>query len=95
MDTNCLCSLFSNKGQLKIDALLEYGVLGIALGGVAYYVLKITNFLQKDLIRKLDENDKRIEQITIGLINAIRDLRLDVKYLKGFVSALKNRKDKK
>jgi len=69
-------------------------VLGICLAGVGYYVLKITNFLQKDLIRKLDENDKRIEQITIGLINAIRDARMDIKYLKGYVTALKKEREK-
>ena len=59
---------------------------------VGYYVMKITNWLQTDLKKQLAENDSRIEKITIGLINAIRDMRLDIKYLKGFVSALKKEK---
>ena len=45
--------------------------------------------MQKDLKKSIETNDKRIEQISIGLINAIRDMRMDIKFLKGFVTALK------
>ena len=69
-------------------------MLGVCLGGVSFYVWSMTKFLQQEMLKKLEDNDKRIENITIGLINAIRDCRMDIKYLKGYVTALKKSKDK-
>lgn len=77
------------------EIFLEYGIMGVCLLAVGWYVLRITNFLQRELVRKLDTNDERLEKIIIALINQIKLLQLDVKYLKGFINALKEKRDGK
>ena len=53
------------------DKLLEQGIAVVALFGVRYYVIRLTNFLFRTLAGGLDEH----KEITIKQIDALNQIR--------------------
>ena len=53
------------------DKLLEQGIAVVALFGVSYYVIRLTNFLFRTLAGGLDEH----KEITIKQIDALNQIR--------------------
>ena len=53
------------------DKLLEQGIAVVALFGVSYYVIRLTNFLFRTLAGGLDEH----KEITIKQIDALTQIR--------------------
>ena len=56
---------------LMEDKRLEQGIAGVALFGVSYYVIRLTNFLFRTLAGGLDEH----KEITIKQIDALNQIR--------------------
>jgi len=56
---------------LMEDKLLEQGIAVVALFGVSYYVIRLTNFLFRTLAGGLDEH----KEITIKQIDALNQIR--------------------
>ena len=63
---------------MELEKLLEHGISVVALFGVSYYVVRLTNFLFTNLTGSLDEH----KDITIKLIDGLRDLRGELNQLK-------------
>ena len=65
--------------------LLEQGISVVALLGVSYYVVRLTNFLFTNLAGSLEEH----KDITIKLIDGLNDLRGEIGKLKIELAELK------
>lgn len=65
--------------------LLEQGIAVVALLGVSYYVIRLTNFLFTNLTGSLDEH----KEITIKLIDGLNALRSELNQLKIELAELK------
>lgn len=70
---------------MEIEKLLEQGISVVALLGVSYYVVRLTNFLFTNLTASLDEH----KDITIKLIDGLTALRTEMCQLKQELSELK------
>ena len=70
---------------MEIDKLLEQGISVVALLGVSYYVVRLTNFLFTNLTASLDEH----KHITIKLIDGLTALRTEMCQLKQELAELK------
>lgn len=65
--------------------LIEQGVAVVALLGVSYYVIRLTNFLFTNLTGSLDEH----KDITIKLIDGLNNVRGELNELKIELAELK------
>ena len=65
--------------------LIEQGIAVVALLGVSYYVIRLTNFLFTNLTGSLDEH----KHITIKLIDGLNALRAELNQLKIELAELK------
>jgi hypothetical protein len=65
--------------------LIEQGIAVVALLGVSYYVIRLTNFLFTNLTGSLDEH----KEITIKLIDGLNSLRTELNQLKIELAELK------
>jgi hypothetical protein len=63
---------------MEIEKLLEQGISVVALLGVSYYVVRLTNFLFTSLTDSLTEH----KEITIRLIDGLNDVRGELCQLK-------------
>lgn len=70
---------------MEIEKLLEQGISVVALLGVSYYVIRLTNFLFTQLCSSLDEH----KSITIKLIDGLNSLRGELGKLKIELAELK------
>ena len=70
---------------MEIEKLLEQGISVVALLGVSYYVVRLTNFLFTNLTGSLDEH----KDITIKLIDGLNHLRSEMCELKKQLAELK------
>ena len=70
---------------MEIEKLLEQGISVVALLGVSYYVVRLTNFLFTNLTGSLDEH----KDITIKLIDGLNSLRVELNQLKIELAELK------
>jgi hypothetical protein len=70
---------------MEIEKLLEQGISVVALLGVSYYVVRLTNFLFTNLTGSLDEH----KEITIKLIDGLNQLRGELNSLKIELAELK------
>ena len=70
---------------MEIEKLLEQGISVVALLGVSYYVVRLTNFLFTNLTGSLDEH----KDITIKLIDGLNELRGELNSLKIELAELK------
>lgn len=65
--------------------LIEQGIAVVALLGVSYYVIRLTNFLFTNLTGSLDEH----KEITIKLIDGLNGVRGEINNLKIELAELK------
>jgi hypothetical protein len=63
---------------MEIEKLLEQGISVVALLGVSYYVVRLTNFLFSTLSDSLTEH----KEITIKLIDGLNNVRGELCQLK-------------
>ena len=70
---------------MEIEKLLEHGISVVALFGVSYYVVRLTNFLFTNLTGSLDEH----KDITIKLIDGLTEMRGEMCRLKQELAELK------
>ena len=70
---------------MEIEKLLEQGISVVALLGVSYYVVRLTNFLFTNLTGSLDEH----KDITIKLIDGLNQLRGEMCQVKQELAELK------
>ena len=70
---------------MELEKLLEQGISVVALLGVSYYVVRLTNFLFTNLTGSLDEH----KDITIKLIDGLNALRVELNQLKIELAELK------
>jgi hypothetical protein len=70
---------------MELEQLLEQGISVVALLGVSYYVVRLTNFLFTNLTGSLDEH----KDITIKLIDGLNALRVELNQLKIELAELK------
>ena len=70
---------------MEIEKLLEQGISVVALLGVSYYVVRLTNFLFTNLTGSLDEH----KEITIKLIDGLNQLRGELCQVKQELAELK------
>ena len=63
---------------MEIEKLLEQGISVVALLGVSYYVVRMSNFLFTSLTDSLSEH----KEITIRLIDGLNDVRAELCQLK-------------
>jgi hypothetical protein len=64
--------------DLPIEKLLEYGISVVALMGVSYYVVRLTNWLFGSFSAALEEH----KEITIRLIDGLNSVRAELCQLK-------------
>ena len=70
---------------MELEQVLEQGIAVVALLGVSYYVVRLTNFLFTNLTASLDEH----KEITIKLIDGLNNLRSELNNLKIELAELK------
>jgi hypothetical protein len=63
---------------MEIEKLLEQGISVVALLGVSYYVVRLTNFLFTSLTDSLSEH----KEITVRLIDGLNNVRGELCQLK-------------
>ena len=80
---------------MDYSLLTEYGLAGLVIAGLSYFIFHQQNWVQKDLKSDLDSRDKIMHSILVKLISQIKLAQLDVKHLKGYVKAIMDIKDKK
>ena len=73
-----------------IEILEKFGVpitMCIAFG---FFIWKQNKWIQDDLKKDMDEQAKRLENIVIGLINALKKHTIDVKEIRASYASLVN-----
>ena len=70
---------------MELEKLLEHGISVVALFGVSYYVVRLTNFLFTNLTGSLDEH----KDITIKLIDGLTEVRGEMCRLKQELAEIK------
>ena len=67
---------------MDLFAILEkFGIPVAVACAFGFFIWKQNQFIQQDLMDELDESFKRLENITIGLINAQKKHSLDLRGL--------------
>ena len=75
---------------MDLTIIDQYGLpiaITIAFG---YFIWKQNSFIQNELMEELDERFKRLENITIKLIDQIKSTQLDFQALKGYVEGIEH-----
>ena len=60
-----------------VSILETFGVPVAMCAALGYFVYKQNTWIQKDLKKDMEEQANRLENISIGLINAIKKLQVD------------------
>lgn len=68
--------------------LEQFGIPLTVAAAFGYFIWKQNQFIQNELMEELDERFKRLEAITIKLIDQIKATQLDFQALKGYVEGI-------
>jgi hypothetical protein len=71
-----------------IAFLEQFGIPLTVAAAFGYFIWKQNQFIQNELMEELDERFKRLEAITIKLIDQIKATQLDFQALKGYVEGI-------
>ena len=71
-----------------IAFLEQFGIPLTVSAAFGYFIWKQNKFIQDELMEELDERFKRLEGITIKLIDQIKATQLDFQALKGYVEGI-------
>ena len=76
---------------MDIFAIIEKFGIPVAVSmAFGYFIWKQNKFIQDELMEELDERFKRLEGITIKLIDQIKSTQLDFQALKGYVEGIEH-----
>ena len=70
--------------------LEQFGIPLTVAAAFGYFIWKQNQFIQNELMEELDERFKRLEAITIKLIDQIKATQLDFQALKGYVEGIEH-----
>tara|TARA_Y100001938_G_scaffold149169_1_gene235131 strand:+ start:994 stop:1263 length:270 start_codon:yes stop_codon:yes gene_type:complete len=70
--------------------LEQFGIPLTVAAAFGYFIWKQNQFIQNELMEELDERFKRLEAITIKLIDQIKATQLDFQALKGYVEGIED-----
>ena len=70
--------------------LEQFGIPLTVAAAFGYFIWKQNQFIQNELMEELDERFKRLEAITIKLIDQIKSTQLDFQALKGYVEGIED-----
>jgi len=73
-----------------IAFLEQFGIPLTVSAAFGYFIWKQNKFIQDELMEELDERFKRLEGITIKLIDQIKSTQLDFQALKGYVEGIEH-----
>ena len=73
-----------------IAFLEQFGIPLTVAAAFGYFIWKQNAFIQNELMEELDERFKRLEAITIKLIDQIKSTQLDFQALKGYVEGIED-----
>ena len=73
-----------------IQFLEQFGIPLTVAAAFGYFIWKQNKFIQDELMEELDERFKRLEGITIKLIDQIKSTQLDFQALKGYVEGIEH-----
>ena len=73
-----------------IAFLEQFGIPLTVAAAFGYFIWKQNSFIQNELMEELDERFKRLEAITIKLIDQIKATQLDFQALKGYVEGIED-----
>tara|TARA_R100001594_G_scaffold23448_1_gene45683 strand:+ start:480 stop:749 length:270 start_codon:yes stop_codon:yes gene_type:complete len=73
-----------------IAFLEQFGIPLTVAAAFGYFIWKQNQFIQNELMEELDERFKRLEGITIKLIDQIKATQLDFQALKGYVEGIEH-----
>ena len=73
-----------------IQFLEQFGIPLTVSAAFGYFIWKQNKFIQDELMEELDERFKRLEGITIKLIDQIKATQLDFQALKGYVEGIEH-----
>ena len=73
-----------------IAFLEQFGIPLTVSAAFGYFIWKQNKFIQDELMEELDERFKRLEGITIKLIDQIKATQLDFQALKGYVEGIEH-----
>ena len=68
--------------------LEQFGIPLTVAAAFGYFIWKQNQFIQNELMEELDDRFKRLEAITIKLIDQIKATQLDFQALKGYVEGI-------
>ena len=71
-----------------VGFLEQFGIPLTVAAAFGYFIWKQNQFIQNELMEELDERFKRLEAITIKLIDQIKATQLDFQALKGYVEGI-------
>ena len=71
-----------------LQILEQFGLPVTITAAFGYFIWKQNQFIQNELMEELDERFKRLEAITIKLIDQIKATQLDFQALKGYVEGI-------
>ena len=76
---------------MDIFAIIEkFGIPVAVAMAFGFFIWKQNKFIQDELMEELDERFKRLEAITIKLIDQIKSTQLDFQALKGYVEGIED-----
>ena len=70
--------------------LEQFGIPLTVAAAFGYFIWKQNQFIQNELMEELDERFKRLEAITIKLIDQIKSTQLDFQAPKGYVEGIED-----
>ena len=73
-----------------IAFLEQFGIPLTVAAAFGYFIWKQNSFIQNELMEELDERFKRLEALTIKLIDQIKATQLDFEALKGYVEGIED-----
>ena len=73
-----------------ITIITELGVPIAMLGGFSWYIIQRTAFLEKTLIKEMNEDFTRLEMIVVKLISQIKLNQLATKEIKGYLMGIQD-----
>ena len=73
-----------------VSIITELGLPIAMLGGFSWYIIQRTSFLEKTLIKEMNEDFNRLEGIVIKLISQIKLNQLATKEIKGYLMGIQD-----
>ena len=76
---------------MDIFQILElYGIPVVVTIVFGYFIWKQNQWIQNDLVEEIETNDRRLENITIKLIDQQKKAQLELRQLRGYIEGIKD-----